>query len=73
MAEIESAHGKLSKVDQEWNAQRFMMLLVGTMIVALIVIYAIAAYKFGDWSYNPLAHDLIEHTFPSSVLDRSVL
>lgn len=73
MAEIESAHGKLSKVDQEWDANRFMMLLVATMVVALIVIYSIASYKFGDFSYNPLAHDPVEHSIPSSVLDRSIL
>lgn len=68
MAEKESAHGKLSKVDQEWDATRFMGLLVGTLTVAMIVIYSIASYKFMDFSYEPFAHDPIQHVFESSVM-----
>ncbi len=69
MAEqVESAHGKLSPVDQAWDGTRFMILFVSTLTVALIVIYVIACLKSGDYSYNPFAHDLIRHTFETSAM-----
>ena len=68
MAEQESAHGKLSQVDREWNGPRFMALLVGTLVVALIIIYSIASYKTMDFSWDPLAHDPGRHVFETSAL-----
>ena len=68
MAEKESAHGELSKVDQEWTGRRFMALLVGTMTVALIVIYSIASYKTMDFSWHPLAHDPVDHVVETSAM-----
>ncbi|MEQ8456891.1 MAG: hypothetical protein RLO52_10530 [Sandaracinaceae bacterium] len=66
MSQIESAHGKLTKVDQEWTGSRFIGLLVGTLTVALIVIFVIASVKSGDYSWYPFGHDLIKHTFETS-------
>ena len=68
MAEVESAHGKLSPVDQQWTAPRFMALLVVTLIVAIAVIFTIASVKYMDFSYYPFAHDFVKHTFESSVM-----
>ena len=67
MAEpAESAHGKLSPVDQAWDGTRFMILFWATLLTALVVIYVIASVKSGDYSYNPLAHDLVFHTLETS-------
>lgn len=68
MAEMESAHGKLSPVDQNWTAPKFIALLTGTLLVALTVLYIIASVKTGDFSYQPFAHDLVKHTIESSQL-----
>lgn len=68
MSEVESAHGKLSPVDQKWTAGRFLMLFFGTLAVALTIIYTIASIKSGDFSYHPLAHDLVKNTIESSSL-----
>jgi len=66
MAEAESAHGKLSKVDQEWNANRFLVLLVVVLGVAFAIIYSIASLKSGDWSWYPFAHQIDPHVIESS-------
>jgi hypothetical protein len=66
MAELESAHGKLSAVDQKYTAQRYLALLFGTLIVALIIIYFIAGVKSGDFVWNPLAHDWAQHALETS-------
>lgn len=66
MAEMESAHGKLSPVDQQWTAPRFIALLFGTLVVALIIIFTIASLKHMDFSWYPFAHDLGRHTFETS-------
>ncbi len=66
--EQESAHGKLSPTDQAWNAPRFLVLLTATLTVALAVIYTIASIKYGDFSWHPLAHDPVRHTFESSTI-----
>ena len=66
MSEAESAHGKLSKVDREWNSTRFLLLLAGTVLVALVIIYSISSLKTGDWTYSPFAHDLVQHTIETS-------
>lgn len=66
MAEFESSHGKLSPVDQAWTAQRFIALLAGTVVVALIIIYFIAGVKSGDFTWNPLAHDWAKHALEAS-------
>jgi hypothetical protein len=68
MAEIESAHGKLSPVDQQWTAQRYIALLGATLVVALIVIYVIASLKSGDYRWFPFANDWAKHFFESSVI-----
>lgn len=68
MSEIESAHGKLSPVDQAWTGSRFIGLLLVTLTIALIVIYTIASVKSGDFSWHPFAHDLERHTLESSAL-----
>ena len=66
MTEIESAHGKLTQVDQDWTGGRFIGLLFATLTVALIVIYVIASVKSGDYSNYPFGHDLVKHTFETS-------
>lgn len=68
MSEAESAHGKLSKVDREWNSTRFMVLFTVTVIAALVIIYSISSLKLNDWTYQPLAHDPVEHSLQSSQL-----
>lgn len=68
MSETESAHGKLSTVDQEWTGERFMLLFVATLGAALGVIYVIASLKTGDFTWHPFAHDLVRHTLESSAL-----
>lgn len=68
MAEMESAHGKLSPVDQKWTAPRFLALLAGTLVVALAFLYFIASFH-GDrpnFGWDPLAHDIVKHTVESS-------
>jgi hypothetical protein len=66
MAEFESAHGKLSPVDQKFTAQRYIALLAVTLVVALIIIYFIAGVKRGDFSYHPFAHDWGKHALEHS-------
>jgi len=66
MAEAESAHGKLSKVDREWNSTRFMILFWATIAVTLVILYSISSVKTGDWSYYPFAHDIVRHTVETS-------
>lgn len=68
MAEMESAHGKLSPVDQKWTAPRFIALLTGTLLVALTFLYFIASFHGGkvDFSWDPFAHDIVKHTVESS-------
>lgn len=64
MAEMESAHGKLSTVDKTWTGPRFIALLAGTLVAALIVIYVISSIGEGaDFKWSPLAHDPIKHVF----------
>lgn len=68
MAEQESAHGKLSPVDQAYNANRFLVLLVGTLVVALAVIFTIASIRPSgvNFGWSPFAHDLVKHTVETS-------
>lgn len=66
MAEAESAHGKLSKVDREWTSTRFMVLFWTTIVVVLIILYSIASIKTGNWSWQPFAHDVVRHTIETS-------
>ena len=68
MSEAESAHGKLTPVDQHWTGGRFIGLLAGTLTVALIIIYVIASVKSGDYVWQPFAHDLWKHTFETSAM-----
>ncbi len=68
MSEAESAHGKLSKVDREWNSTRFMVLFTATVIAALVIIYSISSLKLGDWSWAGIAHDPMTHSLPGSAL-----
>lgn len=62
----ESAHGKLSPVDQQWTGNRFMALFVATLGAALVVIYVIASVRSGDFSWEPFAHDVVRHTLETS-------
>ncbi len=66
--EQESARGKLSRVDQEWNAKRFLALLAGTLLVALAIIFTIASIRPSgvDFGWSPFAHDHVKHTFETS-------
>ena len=66
MSEAESARGKLSKLDTEWNSTRFMILFSATVFAALCIIYTISSLKTGDWTWHPFAHDIIRHTFETS-------
>ncbi len=66
MAEAESAHGKLSTVDQKWNSTRFLILLVGVLSLAFAIIYVISSIKTGNWVWHPTAHDWVQHTLESS-------
>ena len=60
--ERESAHGRLTPVDVEWTGERFVLVLALTMTVALAIIYTIASLKHGDFTWNPLAHDIVRHS-----------
>lgn len=64
----ESAHGKLSKVDRQWTGNRFMVLFTVTLLAALTLIYVMASVKSGDYSWNPLAHDIVKHTIETSAM-----
>lgn len=64
----ESAHGKLSPVDKQWDSTRFMILFCATLAVAFTVIYVISSVKSGDYSWNPLAHDMVQHTIETSAM-----
>ncbi len=66
MSETESAHGKLAEVDQKFDGPRFMMLLVGTLVVAVSVIFLMASYKSGNFGWNPLSHEIVRHSLESS-------
>lgn len=68
MAEQESAHGKLSPVDQAWTANRFLVTLIVTLLVALAIIFTIASIRPSgvDFGWEPLAHDPEKHVFESS-------
>lgn len=68
MSEPESAHGKLSPIDQQWTGIRFVVLIAVTLTIALIIIFVIAGLKSGDFSYAPFAHDVVRHTLESSAL-----
>lgn len=68
MSQPESAHGKLTPVDQKYTGTRFMALLAGTLLVALVIIFLIASVKSGDYSWHPFAHDLDRHTFETSAM-----
>jgi hypothetical protein len=66
---MESAHGKLSEVDQKWDGPRYLVLTVITLAVALTIIYVCASVKHGDFRWNGfLSHDFAKHTFESSNL-----
>jgi hypothetical protein len=64
----ESAHGKLSPVDQKWTGNRFMALFVVSLGTALVIIYVISALKSGDYSWHPFAHDIVKHTLETSAI-----
>jgi hypothetical protein len=66
MAEMESAHGKLSPVDQKWNAPKFLVLFVVALFAGLSFIYLISSIKSGDYGWSPFAHDIVKHTIESS-------
>lgn len=70
MAETESAHGKLSTVDQKYTAPRFIAMLAGTLLVALAVIYTIASFHGGqvDFTWSPFAHDIVRHTIETGAI-----
>lgn len=67
-SQTESAHGKLSPVDQQHNAQRFMLLLFVTLLASMVTLFVLASLKSGDFSWHPLAHDIEKHSFESSVM-----
>jgi len=66
MAEAESAHGKLSKVDRDFDSTRFMILFWGTIAVVLVILYSISSIKTGEWAWQPFAHDIVRHTIETS-------
>lgn len=68
MSQPESAHGKLTPVDQRYTGTRFMIMLAGTLVVALVIIFVMASVKNGDFSWHPFAHDLGRHTFETSAM-----
>ena len=51
--------------DEYWTASRLVMLLFGTLAIALSVIYAISSLYSGDWTWRPLAHDPAHELLPS--------
>ena len=56
---------RLKSEDAYWTASRFVMLLFGTLTVAIAVIYAISSLYSGDWTWQPLAHDPAHELLPS--------
>ena len=66
MAEPESAHGELTPVDQQYDAKRFLTMLVVTLVLAIALIFTIASIKFMDFSWTPFAHDFAKHTLETS-------
>lgn len=73
--EEESAHGKLAPVDQKFDGNRFMGLLVVTLAAALVIIYVCSSFNPDtgqmnfSWQGWGLAHDPVEHSGESSTLD----
>jgi hypothetical protein len=47
---------RLKAQDAFWNGPRYHLLLAGTLVVALAVIYFIAAVRTGNYAYDGLAH-----------------
>ena len=65
----ESAHGKLSPVDEKYTGPRLLGLAALTLAIALFVIYAASSAKTGDWVWHGfLSHDVRKHTFESSTM-----
>ena len=59
MSELqESAHGELTQVDKTWDAPRFLILLVATLIVAFIILFAISGWKHIDYEWPLFANDM---------------
>jgi len=48
---------RLAQDDATWNGPRLIALLLGTLAVALTVIFVISSLKSGDYSWHPFAHD----------------
>jgi hypothetical protein len=64
--EQESGHGKLTALDQRWTGERFVVLLLITLTVALAIIFVSASVGSMDFSWDPFAHDLVKHTVETS-------
>ncbi|MBN8615143.1 MAG: hypothetical protein J0L92_31385 [Deltaproteobacteria bacterium] len=48
---------RLAQDDATWNGPRLVALLLGTLAVALTVIFVISSLKSGDYTWHPFAHD----------------
>ena len=56
---------RMRRADAYWNGPRLMMLLGGTLAAALTVIYIASSLYYGNYTWNPLAHDPGHEILPS--------
>ncbi|MBX7193301.1 MAG: hypothetical protein K1X94_14700 [Sandaracinaceae bacterium] len=56
---------RLKKDDETWDGPRLITLLLGTLAVALTVIFVISSLKSGDYTWHPFAHDNAHELAPS--------
>lgn len=63
-----SLEERFKREDAVWNGPRFHMLLAGTLVVALAVIYFIASVRSGDFVWQPFAHDPAHEILPGTWL-----
>jgi hypothetical protein len=73
--EVESGHGTLTPVDQQYSGERFVGLIAATLAAALVIIYLSASFNPDDtsidfsWQGWGLAHDPVHHSLESSTMD----
>ncbi len=57
MDENKQIDERVAREDAVWNGPRLVALLLGTLAVALTVIFVISSLKSGDYTWHPFAHD----------------
>ncbi|AKF08193.1 hypothetical protein [Sandaracinus amylolyticus] len=57
MDDTKKFEDRLAKYDQEWTGPKLHVLLIVTLAIAIAVIYTIASWRSGDFTWDPTAHD----------------